>query len=54
VAAYASVQAALEAQCEQAADGDEVLLFGSFYCVAEALDWLARQANGDVQDGFAG
>ena len=54
VAAYASVQAALEAQCEQAADGDEVLLFGSFYCVAEALDWLARQANGGVQDGFAG
>lgn len=53
-AAYASVQAALEAQCEQAADGDEVLLFGSFYCVAEALDWLARQANGGVQDGFAG
>ncbi len=54
VAAYASVQPALEAQCEQAADGDEVLLFGSFYCVAEALDWLARQANGGVQDGFAG
>ncbi|SFI72818.1 dihydrofolate synthase / folylpolyglutamate synthase [Pseudomonas guineae] len=54
VAAYASVQAALEAQCEQAADGDEVLLFGSFYCVAEALDWLGRQANGGVQDGFAG
>jgi dihydrofolate synthase/folylpolyglutamate synthase len=54
VAAYASVQVALEAQCEQAADGDEVLLFGSFYCVAEALDWLARQANGGVQDGFAG
>ncbi|PTS82799.1 bifunctional tetrahydrofolate synthase/dihydrofolate synthase [Pseudomonas sp. HMWF032] len=54
VAAYASVQAALEAQCERAADGDEVLLFGSFYCVAEALDWLARQANGGVQDGFAG
>ncbi|MBU2154846.1 MAG: bifunctional tetrahydrofolate synthase/dihydrofolate synthase [Gammaproteobacteria bacterium] len=54
VAAYANVQAALEAQCEQASDGDEVLLFGSFYCVAEALDWLARQANGGVQDGFAG
>ncbi|MFP6848602.1 MAG: bifunctional tetrahydrofolate synthase/dihydrofolate synthase [Pseudomonas sp.] len=54
VAAYASVQAALEAQCEQAVDGDEILLFGSFYCVAEALDWLARQANGGVQDGFAG
>jgi dihydrofolate synthase/folylpolyglutamate synthase len=54
VAAYSSVQAALEAQCEQAADGDELLLFGSFYCVAEALGWLARQANGGVEDGFAG
>jgi dihydrofolate synthase/folylpolyglutamate synthase len=48
------VQAALGAQCAQAADGDEVLVFGSFYCVAEALDWLGRQANGGVQDGFAG
>ncbi|MGB4075701.1 bifunctional tetrahydrofolate synthase/dihydrofolate synthase [Pseudomonas sp.] len=54
VTAHASVQAALEAQCVQAASGDEILLFGSFYCVAEALDWLARQANGGVQDGFAG
>lgn len=54
VSAYSSVQAALEAQCEQASEGDEVLLFGSFYCVAEALDWLARQANGGVHDGFAG
>ena len=54
VTAHDTVQAALEAQCEQASDGDEVLLFGSFYCVAEALDWLARQANEGVQDGFAG
>lgn len=54
VAAYADVQAALQAQCEQATSGDEILVFGSFYCVAEALDWLARQANGGVQDGFAG
>ncbi|MEA1604379.1 bifunctional tetrahydrofolate synthase/dihydrofolate synthase [Pseudomonas spirodelae] len=54
VTAHVDVQAALEAQCAQAADGDEVLVFGSFYCVAEALDWLGRQANRGVQDGFAG
>ncbi|MGG2400021.1 bifunctional tetrahydrofolate synthase/dihydrofolate synthase [Pseudomonas sp. SH1-B] len=41
---YADVHAALDAQCEQAAEGDEILLFGSFFCVAEALDWLARPA----------
>lgn len=44
VAQYTDVRAALEAQCEQAAEGDEILLFGSFFCVAEALDWLARPA----------
>ena len=54
VTAYADVQTALQAQCTRAAAGDEILLFGSFYCVAEALDWLARQANGELQDGFAG
>ncbi|MHA6494474.1 bifunctional tetrahydrofolate synthase/dihydrofolate synthase [Pseudomonas borbori] len=52
--AHVSVLAALEAQCERASADDEILLFGSFYCVAEALEWLARHANGDVQDGFAG
>ncbi|MNQ23808.1 Bifunctional protein FolC [compost metagenome] len=54
VTAHADVQAALQAQCARASAGDEILLFGSFYCVAEALDWLARHAKGDVQDGFAG
>ncbi len=44
VAAYGSVEAALEAQCARAAADDEILVFGSFYCVAEALDWLARRA----------
>nr|WP_256837208.1 bifunctional tetrahydrofolate synthase/dihydrofolate synthase [Pseudomonas oleovorans] len=44
VAQYPDVRAALDAQCEQAAEGDEILLFGSFFCVAEALDWLARPA----------
>lgn len=41
---HPDVHAALDAQCERAAEGDEVLLFGSFFCVAEALDWLARPA----------
>jgi dihydrofolate synthase/folylpolyglutamate synthase len=38
-----SVSAALLAQCERARSGDEVLVFGSFYVVAEGLDWLARR-----------
>lgn len=54
VKAFAGVQAALEAQCMQASAEDEILLFGSFYCVAEALEWLAGHAKGVVQDGFAG
>jgi dihydrofolate synthase/folylpolyglutamate synthase len=54
VTAHADVQAALQAQCTWASAGDEILLFGSFYCVAEALDWLARHAKGEGQDGFAG
>lgn len=41
VTSYASVALALEAQCAQATADDEIVLFGSFYCVAEALEWLA-------------
>ncbi|UXY54508.1 bifunctional tetrahydrofolate synthase/dihydrofolate synthase [Pseudomonas tohonis] len=41
---HADVAAALDAQCEKAGEGDEILVFGSFYCVAEALAWLAHQA----------
>lgn len=44
VTLHPDVHAALDAQCERAAEGDEILLFGSFFCVAEALDWLARPA----------
>lgn len=51
---YPDVVAALEAQCEQAAEGDEILVFGSFYCVAEALDWLALRAQEEASNGFAG
>lgn len=45
VTSYQSVAQALLAQCEQATADDEILLFGSFYCVAEALEWLARHAD---------
>jgi len=44
VKSYASVDAALEGQSAQATAGDQILLFGSFFCVAEALEWLGRQA----------
>ncbi|WP_137885408.1 bifunctional tetrahydrofolate synthase/dihydrofolate synthase [Pseudomonas sp. 2FE] len=46
VTAYADVAAALEGQWTKASADDEILLFGSFYCVAEALDWLACHAKG--------
>ena len=48
---YVSVFKALQAQCERAIDGDEVLVFGSFYCVAEALAWLAQKGD---ENGSAG
>ncbi|UVE19068.1 bifunctional tetrahydrofolate synthase/dihydrofolate synthase [Pseudomonas sp. LS44] len=54
VTAYPGVSAALDAQCERATAADEILLFGSFYCVAEAQEWLARHSTGEKQDGFAG
>ncbi|MFJ2981867.1 MULTISPECIES: bifunctional tetrahydrofolate synthase/dihydrofolate synthase [unclassified Pseudomonas] len=44
VKSYASVDAALEGQCAQATADDQILLFGSFFCVAEALEWLERHA----------
>ncbi len=54
VGAYDDIAAALEAQLDRASADDEILLFGSFYCVAEALEWLARHAMGEVGNGFAG
>ena len=54
VTSYQSVALALEGQCDQATADDEILLFGSFYCVAEALEWLARRAKEDIANGFAG
>ena len=53
VHSYPTVVAALEAQCEQAVEGDEILVFGSFYCVAEALEWLDLRAHEEASNGFA-
>lgn len=54
VSSYASVAEALEGQSAQATADDEILLFGSFYCVAEALEWLARRSTEEAADGIAG
>jgi len=54
VTSYDSIADALQMQCSQAQAGDEILVFGSFYCVAEALQWLARYAPEDADNGFAG
>jgi dihydrofolate synthase/folylpolyglutamate synthase len=54
VTSYDSVTAALEGQCAVATADDEILLFGSFYCVAEALEWLARRSTEEAANGFAG
>ncbi|MBX9754335.1 MAG: bifunctional tetrahydrofolate synthase/dihydrofolate synthase [Pseudomonadaceae bacterium] len=53
VEAYADVATALQAQCAQATAEDEILVFGSFYCVAQALEWLACVAAREVGNGFA-
>ncbi|UOB22384.1 bifunctional tetrahydrofolate synthase/dihydrofolate synthase [Pseudomonas orientalis] len=52
VTSYASVTAALEAQCAVATADDEILLFGSFYCVAEALEWLTRRSTEEAAHGI--
>jgi dihydrofolate synthase/folylpolyglutamate synthase len=54
VKSHPSVDAALEGQCVQATADDQILLFGSFFCVGEALAWLERQAPEDGVDGSAG
>jgi len=53
VQACSAVADALQAQCERAASGDEILVFGSFYCVAEAMSWLTNEEakhGGDRQE----
>lgn len=37
---HADIESALKAQCDEAREEDEIIVFGSFYCVAEALNWL--------------
>jgi len=54
VKSHPSVDAALDAQCAQATVDDQILLFGSFFCVGEALAWLERQAPMNGVDGSAG
>ena len=54
VKSYASVDAALEGQCAQATADDQILLFGSFFCVAQALEWLQRHTQEGEVDGSAG
>ncbi|MBI6926437.1 MULTISPECIES: bifunctional tetrahydrofolate synthase/dihydrofolate synthase [Pseudomonas] len=54
VKSYASVDAALEGQCANATADDQILLFGSFFCVAQALEWLQRHPQEGGIDGSAG
>jgi dihydrofolate synthase/folylpolyglutamate synthase len=54
VASYGSVAQALQAQCERASGDDEILLFGSFFCVGDALQWLERHALEVGEHGSAG
>lgn len=54
VTSYPSIALALEAQCAHATADDEIVLFGSFYCVADGLEWLNRHVTEEVANGFAG
>lgn len=47
VVSYPSIGAALEARCVEASEDDEVLVFGSFYSVAAALEWLDQAERKD-------
>jgi dihydrofolate synthase/folylpolyglutamate synthase len=53
VTSYPDIAQALEAQCAHATVDDEIVLFGSFYCVADGLEWLSRHATEEVANGFA-
>lgn len=43
VTAYQNIAQAIEAQCTKATEDDQIIIFGSFFTVAEALKWLALQ-----------
>lgn len=49
-----TIAKALTCQVSQAREEDLVLVFGSFYCVAEALMWLSTREQGDQGHGVAG
>lgn len=42
---YQNIAQAIEAQCAAATAQDQVIIFGSFFTVAEALKWLASQTD---------
>lgn len=42
VTSYASIAEAIEAQCTQANENDQIIVFGSFYTVADAILWRER------------
>lgn len=44
VSSHASVAEALQHQLQQSAEGDEILVFGSFFTVAQALEYLGINA----------
>jgi len=50
VSRYASIAQALDAQWAQADQDDEILVFGSFYCVADGLNWLDQQVLEKTDD----
>lgn len=50
---HGSLADALEAQCEAAGEGDEILVFGSFHCVAQALKWMYGNVERENVDGIA-
>lgn len=43
VKSYKSIGQAIAAQCAQAKAADQIIIFGSFYTVAQALLWLQQQ-----------
>lgn len=50
VSQHDSLALALEAQLDQSTADDRILVFGSFYCVADGLNWLDQQTWEAVDD----
>lgn len=45
--AFASIGDAIGWQLDHSADDEKIVVFGSFFCVAEAILWLNNQSGGD-------